>query len=345
MEPRTSIALVGAGWWATSHHLPGLLSDARVVVRAIVEPDEGRRERVRADHGIEIAVADVGELLDRVVPDGAVVASPASAHADAVRALLERDVPVLVEKPLTVRAEEAFSLVALAEERGVHLAVGYTAQYTRAARAARDWVARHIGATVQVVVEFSSGTETLFAGERDPDAPDRQHPSGYTPENGGGQGNVQLTHALGMVSWLTGLEFERVAAFTDDRGLEVDVVDAMAFRMRGGALGAATSTGTIAGETPVHHRVRVLGELGTVEVDLAHGHAWLWQQDGLSRHVGPRNDEPGYPAGRPARAFVDLIRGEGPNLAPGAPAAAAVAAIEAMYRSAATGRFVDVASR
>ncbi|PJJ72252.1 putative dehydrogenase [Diaminobutyricimonas aerilata] len=342
MERTTSIALIGAGWWATSYHLPSLTSDPRVVVTAIVEPDADRRDKVRRGHGIEIAVADVGELLERVVPDGAVVASPASAHADTVRALLERDVPVLVEKPLTVRAEDAYGLVSLAEERGVELTMGYTAQYTRAAQAAKEWVGRDIGDLVQVVIEFSSGTERLFAGEDDADAPDEQHPSGYSPENGGGQGNVQLTHALGMLTWLTDSEFERVAAFTDDRGLDVDVVDAMTFRLRGGVLGVASSTGTVPGETPVRHRVRLLGERGTVEVDLAFGRAWLWREDGVTRHVGPRNDEPGYPAEAPARAFVDLIRGEGPNLAPGRPAAAAVAGVEAMYRSAATGRFVDV---
>ncbi|MFH9616556.1 Gfo/Idh/MocA family protein [Streptomyces pratensis] len=67
---------------------------------------------------------DLGSLLSQGL-DAAFVHAPTAAHAEIVGQLLEAGVPTYVDKPLAYELEESERLVALAEERGVTLAVGF----------------------------------------------------------------------------------------------------------------------------------------------------------------------------------------------------------------------------
>jgi predicted dehydrogenase len=127
-----------------------------------------------------------------------------------------------------------------------------------------------------------------------------------------------------------------------NRGLAVDVVDAVTFRLEGGALCAATASGTQLAPLPARHRVRYYGTDGMVEHDLVRAEATLYRKDGTHLTVAPEPHEAPYPRWVPVQAFADLLCGRGPNLAPGADAAAAVALIEAAYQSARANRPVPV---
>ncbi|MFI2781445.1 Gfo/Idh/MocA family protein [Streptomyces sp. ALB3] len=67
---------------------------------------------------------DLGSLLSQGL-DAAFVHAPTAAHAEIVGRLLEAGVPTYVDKPLAYELTESERLVALAEERGVTLAVGF----------------------------------------------------------------------------------------------------------------------------------------------------------------------------------------------------------------------------
>ncbi|MFJ9058236.1 Gfo/Idh/MocA family protein [Streptomyces sp. NPDC102409] len=67
---------------------------------------------------------DLGSLLAQGL-DAAFVHAPTAAHAEIVGRLLEAGVPTYVDKPLSYELAESERLVALAEERGVTLAVGF----------------------------------------------------------------------------------------------------------------------------------------------------------------------------------------------------------------------------
>ncbi|MCF0225266.1 MAG: Gfo/Idh/MocA family oxidoreductase [Fibrobacter sp.] len=61
--------------------------------------------------------------------DFAVVASPASTHYDYVKFFLKKNIPVLVEKPLSVTAAEAMELVKISEDRDTLLFVAQSECY------------------------------------------------------------------------------------------------------------------------------------------------------------------------------------------------------------------------
>ncbi|WP_329035298.1 Gfo/Idh/MocA family oxidoreductase [Streptomyces sp. NBC_00178] len=67
---------------------------------------------------------DLGALLDQEL-DAAFVHASTAAHAEIVERLLEAGVPTYVDKPLAYELADSERLVALAEERGVTLTVGF----------------------------------------------------------------------------------------------------------------------------------------------------------------------------------------------------------------------------
>jgi predicted dehydrogenase len=105
-----SIALVGCGEWGR-HILRDLrLLDCRVHVVARSE-----ESRARAEAGGAASVVDGVDELPEVA--GAVVATTTIAHAEVAEKVLERGIPVFVEKPLTADLASAQQLAALGGSR------------------------------------------------------------------------------------------------------------------------------------------------------------------------------------------------------------------------------------
>ena len=104
------VALIGCGRWGT-HILRDLLAlDCEVVVVT--------RTDASAVRAVQLGAASAGTTVAAVEAiDGIVVASPSTTHADIVRSLLRLDVPIFVEKPLTIDAAGAKEIVAAAGER------------------------------------------------------------------------------------------------------------------------------------------------------------------------------------------------------------------------------------
>ncbi len=348
MTERLRFAMVGSGWWANVAHLPAMVADPTIDLVAVVDADPARARAVADRFGVARSFGDLDALLSEVDVDCAVVATPHTTHRPVVERLLLAGVDVLVEKPLTTTAEDAWALVDLARRLGRTLSVGLTYQYAATAPQVRDLVRNGIGELVCVNAEFSSGTEGLFATtELDPaaaDDPAVPHGTSYSDPrlSGGGQGQTQLTHLLGNLLWNTGLQADEVFAYMADRGLPVDVVDALTFRLDGGALAVATSTGTTPPGAEVRHRIRYHGTEAMVEHDLLKAEAWVFERGGGIRHLQNPDDEAAYRRTRPASNLAAVVRGEAPNPAPADVAAASVSLIEAAYVSAEEHRPVEV---
>ena len=179
--------------------------------------------------------------------------------------------------------------------------------------------------------------------QADLDRPDVPHGTTYSdPRTGGGQGYTQLSHLLGAVVWATGQQATEVSAFMDTRGLRVDVVDALAFRLTGGALCVASSTGTTPPGVMPRHRIRFHGTAGMVEWDMLAAEAWIHREGGHITHVANPSDRTAYASTQVALEFTRVIAGLAENPAPSDTTAASISLIEAAYRSAASGERTSV---
>jgi predicted dehydrogenase len=104
------VGLVGCGAWGR-HILRDLVSlgcEVPVVARSA---ESAERAQAGGAAGVVGSVGDLPEV------DGIVVATPTATHAAVVEELLERGVPVYVEKPLTDDPDDAERLASLAPDR------------------------------------------------------------------------------------------------------------------------------------------------------------------------------------------------------------------------------------
>src|SRR5438067_1615692 len=96
----------------------------------------------------------------------------------------------------------------------------------------------------------------------------------------GGQGQTQVTHSAALLFFLTGLRPASVAAFTESFELAVDLVDAVAVRFDGGAIGTVASTGSIPVGHPEQLEYRIFGKDGYVSYDVMEGRATIRGENG-----------------------------------------------------------------
>jgi predicted dehydrogenase len=130
---RLRVAVIGVGQLGR-HHARLLASLPDVELVGIFDLNRQRAEEIAASVNTSVLV-DLAALPDQV--DAVTIAAPTESHASIAQPLLERGVPVLVEKPLARSVEEADLLIAVAARGGATLAVGHTERFNPAVQAAR----------------------------------------------------------------------------------------------------------------------------------------------------------------------------------------------------------------
>jgi predicted dehydrogenase len=131
-------AVIGVGNLGR-HHARIYASHPGAQLVAVVDRDSDRAAEIAGQHGAP-PLTDFRDLAGGV--DAVSVAVPTISHHDVARALLEKGVHVLVEKPMTRTLEEADSLIEAAARAGRVLHVGHTERFNPAVRAAQPLVRR-----------------------------------------------------------------------------------------------------------------------------------------------------------------------------------------------------------
>jgi predicted dehydrogenase len=130
----SNVGVVGVGYLGRFHAQKYAgLDNAALVGVTDLNPTTGLA--VAEELGCEY-FADYRELADAV--DAVSIATSTGAHYELSRYFLERDVHVLVEKPMTTTSREAAELTALAESHGLKLQVGHIERFNPALLAARE---------------------------------------------------------------------------------------------------------------------------------------------------------------------------------------------------------------
>jgi myo-inositol 2-dehydrogenase / D-chiro-inositol 1-dehydrogenase len=113
------LCLVGCGDHARSSHGPALAQYAathpELVLAACCDKDESRAETCRTRFGFARAYGDLARMLDAENPDAVAVVVEESATVPVAEAVLQRGLPMLVEKPPGRTAAEVDRLVAAAD--------------------------------------------------------------------------------------------------------------------------------------------------------------------------------------------------------------------------------------
>jgi predicted dehydrogenase len=126
------VAIAGCGKIADQHvqaidRIPG----CRIV--ALCDRELLMAKQLGERCGVSPCFSDVAEMLAAVSPDVVHITTPPQAHFSLASLCLESGSHVYLEKPFTVTASEAESLIQIAESRGLKLTAGHNCQFTREA--------------------------------------------------------------------------------------------------------------------------------------------------------------------------------------------------------------------
>lgn len=156
---------------------------------------------------------------------------------------------------------------------------------------------------------------------------------------GGGYGHSQLSHATGMLFYLTPLRAESVFARMSAPGSSVEIYDALSVRFQGGAIGTVSGAGAVPSNSGFQVDVRVFGRDGMLLLDVERERVELRRRDGKNVSVPVSRGDGDYVCDGPPRRFIELVRGQSNrNNSSGEVAARSVELLDAAYRSAASGQ-------
>lgn len=353
LKDKIKCGVLGAGWWATFAHIPALLSDPRAELIGIQTQDREQARKVAADFGIPHPCTTTAELLALDGLEAVVVSSSPSVHYAQAAAALRAGMHVLIEKPMTLTAQQARELLQLAEQRKLQFLISCPWHYTAHAAAAQRLIREgKLGKLRMISMLMTNPVSHLIRGEDTTpthgDQPSYTQPQRATYSDpaiaGGGQIYAQVRHVAAYLAFLTGLGASEVFAHFHNDGARLDIYNSLALRLDDGTLVSISSTGATS-LTLRSYEVRIFGTEGMLYLE-------LWR--GTMRFIPMRGEEQGfpdlpaeeiYPHQAPARNLIDAIFDPASNRSPAALGVVAMEMIEAACTSAASGQNIAIPRR
>ncbi len=215
------------------HHLP-LMIETGADIRVICEPSSNNYE-LAAEKLQELGAPippnepDLAKMIDQYAADldAVFIITPHNLHHDQAKLCLEAGLDVLLEKPMVMNAGEALSLIETRDRAGKLLVVAFQGGLSPQIReAARLIASGELGELLNVTGMVWQGWKNSTAGSW------RQIPE----IAGGGFMFDTGAHMLNTLCTLVGEDFKTVAAWTDNRGTDVDIDGVVMAQLESGAL-------------------------------------------------------------------------------------------------------------
>ena len=122
-----NFAIIGLGYWGKNYYRI-LNSNDNINLSAVVDSNQN----INLDEGIKHFPGLEDLLNSEINIDAAIIATPTNTHYEITKKLLNNGIHVLVEKPLSTKADEASELINLADEKNLVLLVDHTFLYNEA---------------------------------------------------------------------------------------------------------------------------------------------------------------------------------------------------------------------
>ncbi len=117
-------ALIGYGAWGP-HHARAINETPDIELTAICARSAESQQRARQDHPAARVYTDYRELLQKEQLDAVAIVLPSDLHFEVASAVLQSGRHLLLEKPMALSVAHCDALNALAQSKGVQLAVGH----------------------------------------------------------------------------------------------------------------------------------------------------------------------------------------------------------------------------
>lgn len=257
--------VTGTGSIATRHlkNLRTLFPDAKL---AVVARAEGSGVPAAMDGLVDERFTDLDAALTTPADIG-IVATPAHVHVAQAMHFSERGVPVLIEKPLSLRVTDCLDLAALEARGKARILVGYCLRYHPLFRALEEQIAAGaIGRLYTIRAEVGQYLPNWRPGT------DYRRGVTARAELGGGA-LMELSHEIDLVRALVGLPQSVAAVIGQISELETDVEDVAEIitrhRHAGGDVIASIHLDLF--RRVPHRFIRIDGDGGRIELDFVAG--------------------------------------------------------------------------
>lgn len=336
------IGVVGAGWFASRRHLPELVNAPDAEIAALCRRDPERLAQMAAHFGVERTYRSYEEMLDREPMDGLLIVTPHNLHHPQTMAALERGIPVLLEKPMAIRSQDAQEMADLAQAKGLPLLVALNPPYSPYGNMLRSVLREErVGSLESVAISWHGNSEHVFGR-----APMPENLPGVTPPtlfrgdpeaNGGGYFIDGGSHLVSEVLWVTGRRCLRVQALMDDS--RADTVDSVSLELEGGVVASIL---TRANSTYPERRARHHYFCSRCTLHISGPPFVLTEEPpGIVPEIVTHEAEM-PPVVSPVRNFLDVLRGTAEPLSPARHGLEVARVVEAAYQSAAGGGVIAV---
>jgi predicted dehydrogenase len=350
------IVVAGAGLIGQAH-IKRVLDEPDAVLAGIVDTAPKVKEQAAA-LGVPWA-ADLETSLDKVKPDGVVVALPNQFHFSAGMTLVKHGVPMLMEKPVCDSVAEALQLADASEKADVPVLVGHHRRHSPLIQRAKEIIdSGRLGKITAVNgLCWFLKPKDYFQGQ-----------FSWRREPGGGVVMINLIHVVDDLRNLCG-DVASVQAIASNaaRGFEVEDTVGIILKFHNGAIGtlaisdaAATpwSWEMTSGENKAYPRTDescylVAGMEGSLSIPglelWHHGNDSSWWSPMRSEKSAVPDQDPhtlqsiGDPLTNEMRHFCDVVRGKVKPLLDARGGAKTLEATLAVKMAAMTGRPVFLA--
>jgi UDP-N-acetyl-2-amino-2-deoxyglucuronate dehydrogenase len=338
--------LIGCGNIAKKHAhvLHQHLVEAEI--GAFVDRDIRRAQEFSAKYGAP-AYSSVEDMMraqgDRI--DILSVLTPSGAHCGNVLDIVQYGRPIVVEKPMALRLEDADRMIEACDANGVKLFVVHQNRYNTPILKARE--ALHQGRFGRLVM----GTIRL-RWTRDQKYYDSESWRGTWAHDGGVFMN-QAVHHIDMLTWfMGGVDTIRSMAATRLVNIECEDTGVAIIKFHSGALGVLEAT-TATRPSDLEGSISILGEKGTVVIggffmnDLL---TWKFQDkqpidDEMFEQYGKNPPEQGYNLGEYLRGVVASVQTKKAALVDGLEGRKSLELVTALYESIETNTDVQLRFR
>jgi predicted dehydrogenase len=343
---KLKFALIGCGNIARKHAhvLQEYLEDAEI--GAFVDLDPSRAQDFSKKYGAP-GFGSVREMMlamgDRI--DVFSVLTPSGTHCSNVLELAEYDRPIVVEKPLALRLEDADRMIEACDNHGVKLFVVHQNRYNLPIVKARE--ALQQGRFGRLVM----GTIRL-RWTRDQAYYDSASWRGTWAHDGGVFMN-QAVHHIDMLTWFMG-QVDTVRSMASTRLVKIECEDTgvAVIRFNSGALGVLEAT-TATRPKDLEGSLSILGEKGTVVIGgffMNELETWSFDHkqpgdDEVLEKYGKNPQAVGYNLGEYLRDVIASIQTKKAALVDGLEGRKSLELITALYESIETNSDVQLRFR
>ena len=322
-----NVAVMGLGWWGRII-VPLIKSSSRLEVVKVVDPDPRAADFAR-EQGVPLATFD--EALKDPNVQGVVLCTPHTLHTEQIIRAANAKKHVFCEKPLAMSRADVLKSVAACNANGVKLAVGHEKRFEPPIQEAMRLVkSGELGTPLQVEANFVQD-KFLSLPADNWRLSNKEAPAGPMTATG--------IHLLDLSVGVFG-PAERVFANVRQLGSQLVNGDTLGILVNFKSGGNALLSAILA--TPFDGRFAVYCNKGWVEVrDKAHPEA----PQGWTLTVHKRGGEKTvreFPPAKAVLANLEAFAGDAPYPVPQEQMIANVSALEAIFKSAQSGRVEPV---